>query len=107
MLVFNGILNNNGIEKKIRLFLKNSSLSEGDQEIYETDFFMEDIKSIAFVHPTTIVLSDSKYQIFFKKYEDEILLMGKETSTFCDLFTCAFPCFHKPKFFVMTNKEEV
>ncbi|AYV84991.1 MAG: putative ORFan [Satyrvirus sp.] len=101
MAVFNGILNNNGSENKILLYFDLYRITP-----YITDFFMENTRSDAIIDGDKCVIDDNEYDYEIKNYDDEILIYGRERINLC--YWC-FPCFSyfwKPKFFLLTNKEE-
>lgn len=99
MQIFNGILNDNGIERKIKLFL--------DDELFlpcTGDFYIEDIQTDANIDMNIITVQNIKYEYHIKKCDDEILIIGKEISSFLHKILY---CLYKQKFFVLTNKDEV
>jgi len=99
MSVFNGIINNNGWETKIRLYLDTTIPIP-----YITDLFIGDAITDAYINYDTCTLQNTQYEYCVKIYENEILIVGKEIGNF---FHCLLPCFYRQKYFVMTNKEEV
>lgn len=121
MKSFNGILNDNGIETKIRICLNLYA-----QEPYTTDLFIDNEHFDAKIDGNicTIMLKkvynggmcsffdfifdeeteEVRYELCAKNFSNETILMGRE------IRNNYFPCisfFMKPKFFVATNKEGV
>lgn len=99
MFVFNGIMNVNGIEKKIKLFFENNIY-----QTYDIDFYINDCKVDAIIEKDTCIIQNSRYKYGIKIYKDEILIFGKE---YANLLHYIIPCIYRPNFFVLTNKEEV
>ena len=99
MITFNGILNNNGTEKKMRIFLDLDAPTS-----YTTDFYIEDKRMDAKIDKNNCTICNDEYVYVVKKFHNEIIVAAKEIS---NSFHCMFPCFYKQKFFVVSNKEEV
>lgn len=99
MRVFNGILNDNGLESKIILYLDPCKITP-----YVTDYYINNNRYEAKIDDNEYTLIDTVYEYKIKKYHDEILIMGKEKLNFW--YIC-FPCLYRPKFFLLTDKEEV
>lgn len=99
MAMFNGILNDNGNEKSIRMVVDlNLSIS------YLTDSYIDEIYVDTQIQPSIIAIDDKKYNYCVKKCGGEIIIAGKETA---GLLHYLLPCIFKPIFFVLTNKEQV
>lgn len=97
--MLNGILNNNGFEQKIRI-----KLNSCDYFPYDTDMYINNIKYPCKIDYDTITFLSSQYEYKIKKTDDELLVIGKERRNILHIILC---CIYKPKFFVLTNKEEV
>lgn len=99
MSVFNGILNDNGEEKKIRLFVDFETPTP-----YNTDFYVDEIYVNAIIEPAKINIQNKNYNYCIKKCDGEVIIAGKEEPS---LFHWILPCVCKQIFFVLTNKQEV
>lgn len=101
MPAFSGILNDNGLENKIMLFF-----DFGKNTPYTTDFFIDNNRSDATIEYDTCTIDDVKYDYKIKKYDDdgEILILGREKT---NVFYCLCPWFLRPRFFLLTNKQEL
>jgi hypothetical protein len=99
MITFNGIHNDNGVEKKIRIFLDLESITP-----YMTDFYIDDKRLDVKIEKNICTICNNDYIYDVKKFPNEIIVAAKEIS---NLFHCLFPCVCKQKFFVVSNKEEV
>ena len=122
MTEFFGLLNDNGLESKFRIFIDLNAENE-----YITDFYMDNIRSDAKICGDQCTISVKKesglldinylcdvffdikdtgitYDMTIKQYSDEIIITGKESGNFCLL---CIPLFSRPTFFVATNKIEV
>lgn len=97
--IFNGIINDNNFESDIRIFFNLDS-----DEPYSTDAYVDDILVDVMVDVDKIIIDYIEYQYCIKSKGDEIIIVGKEKYNF---FSWLISCFQKPKFFVLTNKEEV
>lgn len=98
--MFNGILNNNGFEQKIRINFNNYA-----NYPYVTDAYIDDIKSDCIVNKNSIrLLSTTYYYHIRNSLYDEILIVGKENKNIFHSILC---CLYNPKYFVLTNKQEV
>jgi hypothetical protein len=99
MITFNGIINDNGKENTVRIYL------DFDSELpYTTDFYLGDTRLDAKIEKNVCYIKNTEYEYVIKKYQNEIIFAAKEINGF---FHCLFPCFCKQKFFVLSNKEEV
>lgn len=116
MSMYRGILNDNGLETNIRIFF---DLKKND---YTSDFFANNIRSDINIRgdictiirrkrftgfPLVSLFDDNEfeytnYKLYISKYENEIIITGKEIA---NQYWC-IPCMPRPKFFVVTNKEE-
>lgn len=99
MIMFNGIYNNNGLEKKIRIYIDLNSVAP-----YITDFYIDSKRFDAKIDNNICTIQNNDYVYIVEKFQDEIIIAAKEID---NLFHCIFPCFCKQKFFVVSNKEEV
>jgi len=113
MTTFTGILNNNGTETKIRMFIELDKHTS-----YVSDLYMNNVRYDIIVDGNTCSLITSKYsylldhdfvdktnyELFVKKYQDEIIIVGREKG---NIFECCLSYIFTPKFFVVSNKEEV
>lgn len=96
---FNGILNDNGTEMKVILHLKKITTLP-----YIAECYLDNDHIYAYMGRGICIIQNTTYDYRVKKSDNEILIIGKEHSNF---FHSIFSCFYKPKFFVLTNKEEV
>ena len=121
MTEFFGLLNDNGVETKFRIFV---DLKRQEDEEYVTDFYVDHTRSDAIIHGNECVIKIAKksgtnylsevffgidntettYDITFRQYGDEIIMSGMETGIF---YLSCIPIFSRPIFFVATNKIEV
>jgi hypothetical protein len=99
MLIFNGILNDNGSDKKIILFLEDNTNFP-----YTSDCYINNVRVNINMDNNICTIQNTKYEYYIKKYDDELLLVGKEIGNF---FHYVLSCFYKQNFFVLTNKDEV
>ena len=99
MSIFNGILNDNGHGKKIKLCIN----LEADK-MYNTDLYIDDIYDNAVIESDMITIQNRVYNYCTKKCDDEIIITGKEKK---GVLHCLLPCIYKQIFFVLTNKETV
>lgn len=97
--MFNGILNNNGFEEKIRILIDSRKCFP-----YKTDAYIDNVKYSCTIDYNTIMIGQTNYDYIIKTVGDEILIVGKEKRNIMHLLLC---CIYKPKFFVLTNKQEV
>lgn len=110
--MLNGVLNNNGFEQKIRIKLNTSNVFARDSFQAQvnpargyTDVYINNIKYPCKIDYDTITFLSSQYEYKIKKTDDdEILVIGKERRNILHIILC---CIYKPKFFVLTNKEQV
>ena len=99
MIEFNGILNNNGNEKNIRIFI---IFDFGKP--YITDGFLNKKKIKVKIKSDKMFIDDTEYYYKIILKNDEILIIGKEEN---DIIHYLMPCLFKPSFFVLTNKLEI
>ena len=99
MIGFDGILNDNGSEKLIRVYLDLAAATT-----YSTNFFVGNFLTSIIINKNTCVLHNDQYQYIIKKFEDEIIMAAREIQ---NIFHCLLPCIYKQKFFVVTDKCEV
>lgn len=98
--MFNGILNNNGFEQNIKI-----RLSSIDCFPYDTDVYINNAKYQCKIDYDVITFLSSPYEYKIKKTDnDEILIVGKEQKNIFHRILC---CMYEPKFFVLTNKEDI
>ena len=128
MTSFRGIFNDNGIETDFRIFINLEK-----KENYISDFYMNDIRFDVKINGNSCTILTEKnrslfswnyfielfsdnyeykeyeqtnYELVFKKFGNEIIVVGKEINSYNELCYCPFFS-SKPKFFVGTNKEDV
>jgi hypothetical protein len=99
MIGFNGILNDNGMEKYIRIYLDMAETFP-----YKTEICIDNTWTDAIINKETCLVQNVEYQYIIKQFQDEIIIAAKETQNIFHFFC---PCIYEPKFFVVTNKEEV
>jgi hypothetical protein len=99
MISFNGILNDNGTETYIRIYLDTELLFP-----YTTDFFIDNTRISAIINKETCIIQNVEYKYVIKYFQNEIIIAAKEIQ---NIFHLICPCVYEPKFFVVTNKEEV
>lgn len=97
--MFNGIMNDDGIEHKMRLALQFVSNLP-----VVIDLFIDNEKKDVIINTEKMIIDEIEYLYCVKKTDDEILIAGKEIENF---FQFVAPCLFKPKYFVLTNKEEI
>lgn len=97
MSIFNGILNDNGDEKIIRL-----TVDLENNRPYDTDFYVNEVYENAKVQSDKITLQNKSYQYCIKKCNGEVIIAGKEEP---GILHWILPCVFKQIFFVLTNKE--
>ena len=97
-MFFSGILNENGIEKTLHIYL--------DLDLhysYIPDAYIDYFEASIQINKKYIKINDIEYEYEIKFLENETLFVGKETfAPKHYLF-----CFCRPNFFVLTNKQEV
>lgn len=114
MIEFNGLLNNNGRTSHFRIYV-----DPNETEPYDTEFYLDNslyearidgkqciiyrapsaCLSLFFVWEKIFgICNDTIYDINIVNYNNEIIIIGKETNN------CVF---YKPKFFIGTNKTSV
>jgi len=94
-MLFNGIFNDNGHEKSMALCLQMDATQSYNAEVY-----LDRQPKYMRIEKDVCVLENVTYQYYIKKYSDEIIMAAKEISKF---FHCLFPCFCRPRFFVVSN----
>lgn len=99
MITFSGIHNDNGVEKKIRIYLDLDAIAP-----YTTDFYIGNKRLDAEIDQNICTIHNNDYVFVIEKFQNEIIIAAKEIN---NLFHCVFPCFCKQKFFVVSNREEV
>ena len=99
MIGFDGILNDNGSEKLIRIYLDLEATTT-----YTTDFFVGNFWTSIIINKNTCILQNDQYQYIIKKFEDEIIMAAREIQ---NIFHCLLPCIYKQKFFVVSDKHEI
>lgn len=103
MTAYNGILNDNGQKKYIRVYL--------DLDVdnsYTTDAFIDDVRTDAEIDNNIYTIQQTKYKCETKNVTDETFIIGKEMISGCCFFIYYYlTCLYKPKFFVLTDKQEV
>lgn len=99
MSVFSGIINDNGYENKIQLYVD----IENDS-VYDTDFCVGNTRSVATIESNKIVTHDKIYYYNVRKCTGEVIIAGKEEP---NIFHWILPCIYKQIFFVATNRQEV
>ncbi len=99
MITFSGIHNDNGVEKKIRIFIDLDAVTP-----YMTDFYINEKRFDVWIDKNTCTIQNNDYVFVIEKFKNEIIIAAKEINNF---FHCMFPCFCKQKFFVVSNREEV
>ena len=96
MSYFHGILNDNGWEKRIKIFLDLNRIHP-----YITSLFIENTLLKARIEKDICELDGTEYEYQVKDDDDdEVLVIGKERNN-CWLF--CFPCFFYPRFFLLTD----
>lgn len=98
MIEFNGVLNINGIEKKIIIFMQ----LDFDKP-YITDGVLNEEKILVKVKANKMIIDGTIYIYQVIKQNDEILIAGKEEQ---DMFHMLIPCIFRPNFFVLTDKKK-
>ena len=133
MTEFFGLLNDNGVETKFRIFVDLGRIAtcnqpalrgQGRQDEYITDFYVDHTRSDAIIYDDKCIIkigkksganylseiffgidnTETTYDINFRQYGDEIIMSGMETGIF---YLSCIPIFSRPIFFVATNKIEV
>ena len=119
MSSFIGIFNSGGRERKLRMYIDFK-----ENESYITDLYINNIRLDAKIDGSKCTIYEKKqfnsvksllnyicgyedkttYEMNIEHYNDEIIITGSEENKNCML---CIPRFSRPKFFVVTNKEEV
>lgn len=99
MITFNGIHNDNGVEKKVRIYIDLDAVVP-----YTTDFYIGNKRLDAKIENNICTIRNNDYIYVIERYQNEIIIVFKETNGFLHYI---FPCFCRQKFFVVSNKEEV
>ena len=95
---YNGILNDNGSENELKIFIDLNKKTS-----YNTNFCVDDISFNAIVEPNKIIVQDKIYHYYVKKCVGEVIIAGKEEPNILHWF---LPCIYRQIFFVVTDKEK-
>lgn len=104
MTCFSGILNINGREYLITIYLDLNY-----DEVYETCMFIENRRCTAIITSNTIQIDGIDYNYSVNRFDDEIIINGQEHMgcTYNMIKYCCFwNCFtsNNYRFFLITNK---
>lgn len=98
MMVFRGILNKNGSANKIQIFFDFDTPTP-----YTSRMYIDNISYDIIITDSSCIIENIPYDYKVKNFKDETIIVGKEPT---NLFHCCCPCFFKPNFFVLTNRDE-
>lgn len=99
MICFNGIFNQNNIEKTIKIYL---DLNENKP--YLTDLFIDNEKFSALINNNMCVINNTQYCLVINNFGDEIVVAAQEKTNFLH-WICA--CMYSKKYFVVSNKDSI
>lgn len=110
MMEFSGILNDNGVEKNMSIYLDLSIaptsfldrlyIDHTVNKSYNTLVSIDHVQLDATIENDFCNISNSIYQYNIEYCADEIIVVAKEVT---GIFHFLFPCIMRPKFFVVSN----
>lgn len=99
MICFSGILNENGKEKPIKIYL---DLDANEQ--YVTNLYIDNIKTEAHVTNNVCLINGSKYYFIVRDFHNEIIVAAQESIGIIHLL-CSCVC--SRNYFVVSNKDDI